>query len=127
MARWGRTWSRGVALVAALVLVLQATLSAAALGAERSPVELDAFGNVLCITSHGASQSDSGGSDPSKVNCCTLGCSFTFQAFDAPSDRFLLVGALPSNTTGVVPPVGASTHVSRDYDPGNPRAPPLAA
>lgn len=92
--------------------------------AASSAAELDAFGNVLCITSHDASPLDTDA--PSKLKCCTLGCAFSVQALDAPSDHFLFTGTAPSGTTDVPRPAGPIFPASRDYDPGNPRAPPAA-
>jgi hypothetical protein len=48
----GKLSSKGVALVAAYMLVLQALFGAFASGAAAGTAILDDFGNPLCITSH---------------------------------------------------------------------------
>lgn len=117
-----------IACVAGLALLLQGFASLVAASASQPSAHLDAFGNVLCITSTDASQSDGGDSGPTKApNCCTLGCGFGIQLVASPADHVLFVDRLSDRSDGPVRAVGFVSHVSRDYDPGNPRAPPRAA
>jgi hypothetical protein len=117
-----------IACVAGLALLLQGLASLAAASASQPSAHLDAFGNVLCITSTDASQSGDGDSVPAKApNCCTLGCGTSIHAFASPADHVVVVDRLSDRADGPVRASGFVSHVSRDYDPGNPRAPPRAA
>jgi hypothetical protein len=103
-----------IACVAGLALLLQGFASLVAASASQPSAHLDAFGNVLCITSTDASQADGGDS-------------FGIQLVASPADHVLFVDRLSDRSDGPVRAVGFVSHVSRDYDPGNPRAPPRAA
>jgi len=124
MRRPAVIWRLHVALAAALLL-LTATVSGAFAGAAASfPVLLDAFGNPIC-TSH-SGHGDAAG-HPSLPACCTLACAMGSPALaDASPAGDLIPGlhALPARM-----PADFSAEIrppAADYDPGRPRAPPLA-
>jgi hypothetical protein len=125
LMRHRRVW---IALVAGLGLLLQAFASTVAASASAPVAHFDAFGNALCITSVDQSGSESDGSGKSGLpNCCTLGCGFTAQALAAPTDHFILISGLPGGGDRFVVAASPVAHVSGDYVPGNPRAPPSSA
>lgn len=121
--RWGR-WNFGVALVAALMLVLQSMAGALALGQDR--IQLDAFGNPLCITSGDHSTPADDSDHPQFPNCCTFGCLSFASPLATPPDNVSLVVHDLFETAAARPTSRPAPSTAPDHDPGNPRAPPFA-
>ena len=112
-----------IALVAALIFVVQASLSVWAGAAAAAQPMLDAFGNPLCITSDDGS-SLPGDDHARQPNCCTLGCS-TFSPVLPEPDRGALDVATFRGSDVLLPPGTVSTGLrGLDHAPGSPRAPP---
>ena len=115
----------GFALVAALMLVLQAAAGAYALGMAAS-APLDAFGNPLCITSTDSVDIRSGLPDHNTLtDCCAVACSmFSAAATDeraTPSvhNPLARVAGLFTPVFDAVKPV-----IAPERSPGSPRSPP---
>ncbi|WP_442582920.1 hypothetical protein ACSBOB_13600 [Mesorhizobium sp. ASY16-5R] len=115
-------WSKGLALVAAALFLVQSLSGGFAVAAGNIP--LDAFGNPLCITSsdHGtpADRSDHG----KMPGCCMLGCTAAAMVVGAPPTGTSLAVAFQ---TGIAArrPMGRTIVVQADdHPPGSPRAPP---
>ena len=120
-----RIWDFRVALVAALMLVLQSAGSAFALGANPAP-QTDLFGNVLCVTVGGEHGIGSGDSGHAKIpDCCVAGChmlgNLALAAPDAPS-----LDAPCAAILAAAHSLATDTPLTRTYRPGNPRAPPAS-
>jgi hypothetical protein len=112
------------ALVAALLLLLQSSLSAFAFG---EPSQLDAFGNVIC-THEGAVKLPGG--DPHQQHmpaCCSLGCSMAFSAHLPPPQAATLARTTAFETVAFAVPAFQHLDFARDRSPANPRAPPAIA
>ena len=112
--------ARAVALVAALVLVLQSALAVAA-----PPVQRDIFGNVICAEGGGFRMSGQGHDGGHMPTCWMLSCGSAFQTTaDLPaaaeSPAVALVGA------GVACPAPRVASSRDRRSPANPRAPPVA-
>lgn len=120
-----RPFSPIFALVAAWMLVVQSIAGAMAQGA--GPVPLDAFGNVLCITSDRAGPGQGGLPHHDRSpDCCLAGCIFAAGAHALPAAA---PGAPPRRAVAEisVPRLAAFSLSTRpDPSPGTPRAPPLA-
>jgi hypothetical protein len=113
-----------VALVAALLLVLQSALGSVAMGGE--PVQRDIFGNVICTDSRPGQNPahDGGGHLP---NCCLLGCASGIQgAADIPGEA-AAIEAPQSHDAASFPVAHHPFVFATQRRQGNPRAPPLAA
>jgi hypothetical protein len=120
--------SKGVALVAAYMLVLQALFgSFAAAHAAATPL-LDDFGNPLCITSHAPGHSGGDGRDHSGLpDCCAPGCGMFAPVTLGDREPHALSNPL---TVAYAVAIAASVSVAADdiaCRPGSPRAPPFAA
>jgi hypothetical protein len=112
----------GVALVAALMLVLQTVAGAVALGQGTPP--LDIFGNPLCITSASGHTAPAKSEHPALTACCTLGCNMVSPLAVMPPDGAgLLLGRLIETKT-VFLALRPDAATAPEHDPGNPRAPP---
>ncbi|MDX1010010.1 DUF2946 family protein [Sinorhizobium medicae] len=125
-ARRRKGSSRGLALVAAFMLVLHSVVPAFA-GQALDILPFDAFGNPLCLT--GASHSDirHGGGDHDKLpECCILGCAMSSALPAAPSGGTSLLVTPRSSDTVLIPYCKVFVRRS-DHDPGSPRAPPPIA
>lgn len=118
-------WGFGVALAAALMLVLQTAAGALALGQGTPP--LDIFGNPLCITSSMGHTAPAKSDHPSLPQCCTLGCNLLSAALSTPPEGVALALSLPTQTVVQFPAARLDPSTVLKYVPGNPRAPPLAA
>lgn len=114
-----------VAFLAALVFVIQTSITAWAGATAGAIPTLDAFGNPLCITSHDASGPTDG--DHGKVpSCCTLGCASVAPVLDQPASAVLAVAA-PADVISVTVPEGIEPGLRvLDHDPASPRGPPAA-
>ena len=110
------------------MLVLQSITGAFALGGSGSP-QLDAFGNPLRLAGSIAFQDgDHGGGQHGELpNCCLLGCGVAASPLGAPPDSTTLVVQRPIEFAAMVRAPSRIRISARDYEPGNPRAPPLKA
>lgn len=120
----GKSGSR-VALCAAFVLLLQAFAAGWAAGATPVAPTVDAFGNVLCVTSVDH-EGPSPGQDHGKMpNCCTFGCSSAVPFLDTSrvDDNWLIEAReFATGRAGTVQAVRVDRH---ELDPASPRAPPV--
>lgn len=114
----------GVALVAALMLVLQTVAGALALGQGTPP--LDIFGNPLCITSSSGHTAPAKSDHAGMTECCTLGCNMFSTALASPPEGAALAVDLQSHAAVQLPVSRRDLSAPPKHDPGNPRAPPLA-
>lgn len=113
----------GVALVAALMLVLQTVAGAVALGQGTPP--LDIFGNPLCITSASGHTAPAKSEHPALTECCTLGCNVVSVVAVTPPDGTGLLLGRQLETSIVFMALRPDASIAPEHDPGNPRAPPL--
>ena len=124
---WLTLRGKGIAFVAACLLVLQSLTGALALGyASVSPM-LDAFGNPICITlSEIADNSSDQNDQPMIPDCCTINCSMFATIFQDQPASHSLENPLLQRTDRLM--------VAEDYllsgslisdKPGSPRSPPF--
>ncbi|MBX3576194.1 MAG: hypothetical protein KF723_03210 [Rhizobiaceae bacterium] len=130
MARTNCTSRTTLALVAALVLVVQTTLALVGAATRADAMMLDAFGNPLCITSSDDGQLPEGsspaGDHGTATNCCALGCVSGTAPLVPAADQIGLPRPLVSARLALsVASEAPSPQV--DHAPGSPRAPPLLA
>lgn len=118
-------WGLGVALAAALMLVLQTAAGALAIGQGTPP--LDIFGNPLCITSDSGHTAPAKSDHPSLPECCTLGCNMTSAGSAMPPEGVALPATAPFQMVVEFVSVRRNPPVAAKHDPGSPRAPPTAA
>lgn len=112
------------ALVAAVLFLVQSLTGSAAAG--QGPLQLDAFGNPLCITSgdhKGVPSSDHG----QMPGCCMLGCVASATIAGTPPDEALLIIEFRTESAGQPLPAPIVIVQADDHDPGSPRAPPALA
>lgn len=117
---------RTVAFVAAIVLLLQALVGSIAMAAGPSEGTLDAFGNVLCITSGETSGSDADRNGHSSLpDCCTVACAMFAAATSGSEAGPALANPLRSSAS-----LSWGSSLSVFHTPveirgsGSPRAPP---
>lgn len=124
ITRRDRTKWSAIAFLAALVFVVQTSLSLWAGAVAAATPMLDAFGNPLCITSMDGDGAAPAGGHGAPTNCCTLGCSTAGLALAEPDLE--AVPAFEPEVSPVEPRVAflPSTVRSLDHDPASPRAPP---
>lgn len=117
--------SSGIAvIIAALVLLLQSSLTASAIAAMPDGPALDLFGNPLCITGAGHGSPVEG--DHAKLpNCCTMACASALPALHAPQGTASAFPPARSADTPLPTLHTSQDRHTRDHDPGRPRAPPL--
>ena len=72
--------SAPTAVLAAFVLFVHTLLIGLSAGLHASPVELDAFGNPLCLGVASQSGDENPASDHTQHGCCTFGCHFAAAA-----------------------------------------------
>lgn len=114
-----------VAFWAAVILVVQASLSAWAGAAMAGQPMQDSFGNPLCINNV-VSDSDTPIGDHGKLpSCCMLGCAYASPVLLQAGGDWL--SALDPRAADAFAPVAWTSPLvaDLDHDPGNPRAPPL--
>jgi hypothetical protein len=114
------------AFAAALLLVLQTTFGAMALGGPGGDAPLDRFGNIIC-THDGAAELP-GGDQPARhmPACCVLGCAMATPALDTPPDTAELPIACSFQSVVYLPLREGFVASIPDWSPSNPRAPPVA-
>lgn len=116
-----RVW---LALVAACVILLQASAASFAAAMDHGPM-LDAFGNPLCLSDSVQNDKVPGGDHAKLPSCCTFGCAVAAPLL-SPPDQTAAIGlvslhGLDMRARPEQPPVIAAP----GHEPGNPRAPPL--
>lgn len=122
LSRQPRGW---IALVASLVLMLQAFTSVWAAGAMASSPQLDMFGNPLCITSTDHGDTVPAGDHSKLSSCCTFGCGTASIVLAAPAGNGVVL-LRPLLLADVLGRIQAGVRVEAlDHNPGSPRAPPL--
>lgn len=114
-------------LAAAYLFVFQLVLGSLALSvATANAVPLDSFGNPLCITHSESSGSDH--RDSSKLpECCTQACSMFAPLLASASTGHFIANRLEPVGQVFVAERFSGPFKRPETDPGNPRAPPLAA
>jgi hypothetical protein len=117
-----------IALAAALLFVLQALASTFVAGAQADGLQLDAFGNPLCITSGDHSLPDGKpGGHKQATDCCTLFCSTSTAALGPPPQGGATLPAQPIVDDRLWGAYRVFFVAASDHDPRSPRAPPLTA
>lgn len=118
-----RRWNMVVAFAAIWFLVLQSLLGVFALAAGPRPLQLDAFGNVIC-THEGVDELPAGSQPAHLPDCCVLGCNLAAPLLANPPSPVALQVELGFEILGFSS--GAPDHLSfaRQRSPANPRAPP---
>lgn len=115
------TWRSTAVVLAAYLLVLQATLAGLTIGATAAPS--DVFGQVICAT-QGANTPDAPGQAPHKASCCMIGCAMFGPGVAPPPDAVRLTDAdLVERSVGA-PPSTPTLRRAVDRTPRNSRAPP---
>lgn len=115
-----------VALVAALVILLQGLTTAWADGRMAGAPLLDIFGNPICLTDS-VDQSPTGDDHAKVPNCCTFGCPVAASALTAPPAQADVAAPHADSHAEAPQRLRTVVLVPPDHDPGNPRAPPLTA
>jgi len=109
------------AFIAALALLLQAALGAFAFGA---PLQLDAFGNVICTHNGAVKLPVDEPHDQHMPACCSLGCSTVSPIHLPPPEAVAPAGTRVMETVAFQVPAFLHVDFARDRSPANPRAPP---
>lgn len=116
-----RIW---LALVAACVILLQASAASFAATMDHGPM-LDAFGNPLCLSDSVRNDKVPGGDHAKLPSCCTFGCAVATPLL-SPPDQSSLAGLVSLRGLDIrVRPERAPVVRAPDHEPGNPRAPPV--
>lgn len=108
------------------MLLLDSLVTAWAAGLAPTVMQVDALGNPLCLVDTGSDDSGSTGDHSKARDCCTIGCSMTSALLAEPVGASLFLKPVRR----VAPAAAVYRPAARappDYDPGNPRAPPLTA
>ena len=119
-------WQFGIALAAALVLVLQSVAGAFAFRPAPSPV-LDIFGNVLCLAGSAASDSGDHRHQKKVPPCCAAGCSSSGLSWAPPAQTEAELGSIWPDRIVAIFVAPAHPAAARLRTPANPRAPPAVA
>lgn len=120
-----RASGRWTAQAALLVLLVQLFAAGYGPAAHSATLQIDAFGNVLCLAGEPGSDTPTG-SQAGFHDCCTFGCGHAFSPVVAPIDPVFEPAFYPRSSAIVAKepaPVGAPDRPTR---PGSPRAPPIA-
>ena len=117
--RAGRSW---LVLAAVWLFALQSVLAAAAAGVPATPVQLDAFGGVICTT--GAHPGEGEHPPVHGPTCCILGCAAACAGAGCPTNAASL--PVPDRIAAVVAIVVTDAAVAADpgRTPRQARAPP---
>ena len=113
------------ALVAALVLVLQSSLTLWAFAAVPADPMLDRWGNPLCITGMNQDGDNPATDHSGMLDCCTFGCGVSSASLAAPSGAGIALLPPPVRVDALWGARKAVDIQIADHDPGSPRAPPL--
>lgn len=115
-----------IILVAACVLLLDSLVTAWAAGAAPGRIQVDALGNPLCLADAGSDRSSSPADHSKMQDCCVIGCTMaaTLAAEPSGTSLFLRPVIRAAVAMAVYRP---AARAPPDYDPRNPRAPPLTA
>lgn len=118
----------GVALAAALMLLLQTAAGAYALGTGAAAAPRDAFGNPLCITSgtHTGQDLPAFPAHSTLPGCCTLACSLGVALLGPGPEAAFVAVPLHASMLAKPLPVRARPVRLSEHSPANPRAPPLS-
>jgi len=121
-----KKWNMAVAVAAAWFLALQSLLGAFAMAAGPRPLQLDAFGNVIC-THEGIGELPDGSQPAHLPDCCVLGCNLAAPLLASPPSPVALETGFGLATLSFR--MGSQDHLSfaRQRSPANPRAPPKTA
>lgn len=121
-----KKWNMAVAFAAAWFLALQSLLGAFALAAGPQPLQLDAFGNVIC-THEGIGELPDGSQPAHLPDCCVLGCNLAAPLLADPPAPVALESKFSFEALDFR--ASATDHLSfaRRRSPANPRAPPATA
>lgn len=118
---------KGIALVAAFLLVLQSLTGALASGYAASAPMLDAFGNPLCITANIAPDNSSDQTDHRMIpDCCTISCNMFAPVLTDLPDGHSLGNPLLPRSSGFKLSADLILNSSLiEASPGSPRSPPF--
>ncbi|MDQ6433300.1 hypothetical protein RB623_04465 [Mesorhizobium sp. LHD-90] len=116
-------WNRRLALVAAVLFLVQALAGASALAAGRTQVPLDAFGNPICMTGTDHGVPDGGGDHGKMPGCCMLGCGVASSLASPPETTSFAIG-FASEFKPFMPKAYVVFAPDDEHDPNSPRAPP---
>lgn len=124
---WLTLRGKGIALIAAFLLVLQSLTGALASGYAASSPMLDAFGNPLCITANITPDNSSDQTDQRMIpDCCTISCSMFAPVLTDHPDGRSLGNPLLSRTSGFKLSADLILNSSLiEASPGSPRSPPF--
>ena len=113
-------------IFAAHVIALQ-LMAGAAFFQPSSTAQLDIFGNPICFDAQAAGTPGQHSGHGSLPSCCTIGCSMHAAPLLGDAEGFILPHHPEPDDLRSAKPVSHGLAAKPDYDPGNPRAPPLAA
>ncbi len=117
----GRSW---LALAAVWLFALQSALATAAAGVPATPVQLDAFGGVICTTGAHPGEGEHAPAPAHGPACCILGCMAACAGAGCPPDLASLY--VPQRIATVLAISVAEVPVAADLGrtPRQARAPP---
>ena len=121
MRKRGKGWSFWIALVAIQALLLHAAIGVVS-PSHAGPLQLDAFGNVICAP--GSDERPADGDRHGAPECCALGCALAAPVPVPAGDIVAIPVERPVSLA-----VSSGTPAERlpttaEHDPGSPRAPP---
>lgn len=118
--------STGIAIVATIVLFLQALVGAYATGAAAAAPMLDAFGNPLCMPGMETSGGDTDRSGQKSLpDCCTVSCSMFLSALADDRSLHSLSNPLSASVARAFSALDANAPTfALERRSGRPRAPP---
>lgn len=124
---WLTLRGKGIALVAALLLVFQSLTGALASGYAAGSPMLDAFGNPLCITASVTPDNSSDQTDQRMIpDCCTIGCNMFAPVLTDHPDGHCLGNPLLPRSSGFKLSADLILDSSLiEASPGSPRSPPF--
>jgi hypothetical protein len=114
-------------IVAAAAMLLANSLVASLASSRAAETVVDAFGNPLCITNSDSHAAAPAGDHSKLPDCCTLGCTMGSSALAARHAIETAPVVWPQNPEIARRDEDPAPLRAPDYDPGNPRAPPLTA
>ncbi len=114
-----------IAIAAALVLIVQAFLSGAGIGAQVAAGPRDAFGNILCTADAGSPSHNGPHGGAYDCDCCLSGCDFGAAIIPEPAG----IGTVPLAYLAIFSGKRlASTQVQRqELQPLSSRGPPASS